>query len=335
MAGSLTGRRTGRRPPRRPPAAAVVVVLLAAALLALVVLGCGGSPTALDPPSATAPSAVVSPSAAAVSPAASPAPGGAQSAALRRLFAYDSAEPLDLKVTGSRAIDGVTVRDVTFRGHEAEVTGVLSVPAGPGPFAAVLYAPGVSCPAVMFEPDMAALQRAGIAALAVDPPDRRRPNVDPISLDAATVAAAHVQYVRDLRRGFDLLASLPEVDAGRMGYVGYSWGGYVGGLLAGVRAPVKAYILTYTGADWVSIDPTGSSGFPDPAAAIAVGRGASYLFQAGVDDPLFSRTSVRRYYDAARGPKRLQWFPGSHGDLWSMPSGAAVESHREWLKKSL
>jgi dienelactone hydrolase len=227
------------------------------------------------------------------------------------------------------------VRHVTYRSAGAVVTGVLSVPAGAGPFPAVLYAPGVTCRAEMFEDDVAALQRERVAALVIDPPDGRDPFVEPISLEPKAAASAHVRYVTDLRRGLDVLQSLPTIDPGRIGYVGYSWGGYVGGYLAGLRAPVKAFVLTYAGADWVGGDPTRVAGFVDPAAAIAAGRGGDYLFQAGVDDPLFSRNSVTRYFKAAPDRKRLDWFPGGHGDLWAAPGGETVESHRSWLRANL
>ncbi len=327
-------------------AAGIAVVLTA--VLALTLAACGGQPSPGAPATglpalsaaASASSSAASPAEATPSPslsrAASPAPGdAATSAALRRLSAYDTAEPLGFRVTGSSEAGGVRIRDISYRGSGATVTGILSLPAGRGPFPAVLYAPGVGCVSSMFEPDISALQRAGIAALAIDPPDGRPPHASPVSLDPAVVAAAHVRYVKDLRRGLDLLASLPRVDPDRLGYVGYSWGGYVGGLLAGLDAPVKYYVLTYAGADWVSADPAQVNGFEDPAAAVAVSRAAAFLFQAGVDDPLFSRASVTRYYDAAPGPKRLQWFPGGHGDLWSLPTGKAIESHRDWLRKNL
>lgn len=325
----------GRGPAARGVLVAAAVLLLASLPLAAAPLACGGTPAAVESPSpAVSASPVVSPT---VSPAVSP-PASPDSAAvrdLRRLFPSRDAGPLDLKLGGLRSIAGAVVRDVTYAGSGAEVTGVLSVPAGDGPHPAVLYAPGVGCPAAMFESDMATMQRAGVAALAIDPPDGRAPFVEPISLDPEAVAAAHVQYVGDLRRGLDVLASLPQVDPGRLGYVGYSWGAYVGGFLAGLRAPVTAYVLTYAGADWVGADPTLAGEPVDPAAAIRFSRGASFLFQAGEGDLLFSRSSVRLYYRSAPGPKALQWFPGGHGDLWAEPPGAAIESHRDWLKKNL
>ena len=319
---------------------AALAMLALAAALALALGACGrGSPGGST--AASAASAVASPSAAqpALAPAASGSPDApatsASPAAFRRLFAYDAAEPLGFTVVHRVDWGGVTVRRVGYVSAGSRVTGYLSLPPGRGPFPAVLYAPGVSCRASMFAADAAALQRAGVAVLAVDPPDGRPPYAEPVSLDPATVAAAHVRYVTDLRRGLDLLASLSRVDAQRVGYVGYSWGGYAGGLLAGLRAPVKAYVLTYAGADWVAADPAATKGFLDPAAAVAGSRGAAFLFQDGVADALFSRASVTRYYAAAAGPKTLRWYPGGHGDLWQEPGGAAVRLHRRWLERVL
>jgi len=193
----------------------------------------------------------------------------------------------------------------------------------------------------MFAADVAALQRDGIAALTVDPPDGRDPFVQPISADPEAAAEAHVRYVTDLRRGLDVLQSLPEVDPGRLGYVGYSWGGFVGGYLAGLGEPVEAYVITYAGADWVGADPTAADGFAaDPATAAGAASSGSFLFIAGVDDPLFSRASVTRYHGAAEGSAssggaRLEWLPGGHGDYWAAPDGAATQMHRSWLERRL
>ena len=163
----------------------------------------------------------------------------------------------------------------------------------------------------MFAGDVAALQRDGVAALTIDPPDGRDPFVHPISADPEAAAEAHVRYVTDLRRGLDVLRSIPEVDPGRLGYVGYSWGGFVGGYLAGLRTPARAYVLTYAGADWVGADPTAADGFTaDPAAAVAAAPPGAYLFIAGEDDLLFSRASVTRYARAAAGDVRLELAAG-------------------------
>lgn len=322
--------------------AGIALVILAAALALSAAacgegggpLGGGASPGVGGSVSSSSSAASAAPSPAVSSPSAPSPAAAAATASLSRLFPAPRG-PLDLRVTGTGDWDGVPVRHVTYRSDGAVVTAVLSVPAGAGPYPAVLYAPGVSCRADMFAADVAALQRAGIAALAVDPPDGRDPFVEPVSLSSATVKEAQVRYVTDLRRGFDVLLSLPEVDPERLGYVGYSWGGFVGGYLAGLREPAHTWVLTYAGADWVGADPGAAPGFVGPAEAIAAGRPGAYLFQAGVDDPLFSRASVQAYFDAAPRRKRLDWYPGGHGDLWAVPDARMGRSHRVWLEKHL
>ncbi len=306
--------------------AAGALLALALAGLALPACGAGGAPGATplapSPPPAS-------------SAAPSPPPSAPALSELARQFPAPSG-PLDLRFTGRARWDGVPVRDVTYRSEGAVVTGTLSVPAGDGPFPAVLYAPGVSCSRDMFATDVAALRREGIAALAIDPPDGRDPYVRPITADPETAAAAHVRYVTDLRRGLDVLRSVPAIDADRIGYVGYSWGGFVGGYLAGLRAPVRAYVLTYAGADWVGADPTAAEGFAaDPAAAVGAAPPGAYLFIAGLGDPLFSRASVTRYARAASGSVRVLWLRGGHGGYWNAASAASTGTHRDWLQRRL
>jgi dienelactone hydrolase len=324
--------------PREARPRAFAFALIALALLALVLSACGGSGgTSAATPFASSPAysspVPASPASAASAPSASA--DGAVAARLSRQFPTPSG-PLDLEVTGKDTWDGVPVRHVTYSSDGAVVTGTLSLPAGKGPFPAVLYAPGVSCTRDMFAADVAALQRDGVAALTIDPPDGRDPFVHPISPDAQDAADAHVRYVTDLRRGLDVLRSLPEVDKRGLGYVGYSWGGFVGGYLAGLRAPVAAYVLTYAGADWVGADPTAARGFSaDPAAAVGAAPPGAYLFIAGTADPLFSRASVTRYARAAGGSTRVVWLPGGHGDYWATSDAAATELHRAWLERRL
>jgi fermentation-respiration switch protein FrsA (DUF1100 family) len=52
-----------------------------------------------------------------------------------------------------------------------------------------------------------------------------------------------IQTVVDLRRGIDLLLSRSDVDPKRLGYVGGSFGAFVGGVLSGVEKRIRAYAL--------------------------------------------------------------------------------------------
>ena len=53
----------------------------------------------------------------------------------------------------------------------------------------------------------------------------------------------HTKTTIDLLRAVDLLTSRSEVDAGRIGYVGHSFGALFGGILAGVEKRIKAFVL--------------------------------------------------------------------------------------------
>ncbi len=282
--------------------------LFALALAGLALSACGAGGSSVDTPPASAPPTSSTPSPTAASPLASPAarPSGDAVTAteLARQFPAPSG-PLGVRFTGTARWDGLPVRDLTYRSEGAVVTGTLSTPSGAGPFPAVLYAPGVGCPRDMFAADVAALQREGIAALVIDPPDGRDPYVRPITTTPDVAAEAHVRYVTDLRRGLDVLHSLPAIDADRLGYVGYSWGGFVGGYLAGLREPVDAYVLTYAGADWVGADPTAADGFPaDPAAASSRSGRACPAGSARCSAARGSRAPWRSRSSGPRGRRR-------------------------------
>ena len=47
----------------------------------------------------------------------------------------------------------------------------------------------------------------------------------------------------DLRRAVDLLASRSDVDPERIAYLGVSYGGMMGGLLASIEDRLQAYVL--------------------------------------------------------------------------------------------
>jgi pimeloyl-ACP methyl ester carboxylesterase len=46
-----------------------------------------------------------------------------------------------------------------------------------------------------------------------------------------------------MRRGIDLLVSREDIDPIRLGYVGFSWGGSVGAIFAGVERRVSSFVL--------------------------------------------------------------------------------------------
>lgn len=170
--------------------------------------------------------------------------------------------------------------------------------------------------------------RMGAVVLLIDAPFARRPNgMNEALRFTEQDRREQIQHIVDLRRGVDLLLSRPEVDPERLAYVGTSYGGAMGGLLAGVEDRMKAYALQVgdgglvtqiTGPEdravwlarpederrqWVEwmwpIEPIHYVGCASPAAL---------LFQNGTLDVLVSPRDGLRYQEAESEPKAVCWY---------------------------
>jgi dienelactone hydrolase len=56
-----------------------------------------------------------------------------------------------------------------------------------------------------------------------------------------------VMWSKDMRRAIDYLATRPDIDTTRIAYMGFSWGGYLGGLMPATEPRIKAAILYVAG----------------------------------------------------------------------------------------
>ena len=225
-----------------------------ALLVAVVALAaCGGSGTTTSTSSPPSPSSAVSPlqdvqaqpeSTSTLSvtiPAAD-----ASFSELKTMYAYDRGEPLDFVQGGGW--DAGWYQHIEYASAGCTVTGIVTMPKGKGPFPVVLMAaPGIE--AISYAPQASALTRRGIAALAIDPPNVRDPNLDMdgIEENPESYIKANARYMVDVRRALDLIEMQPKLDGKRIGYVGWSWTGMLGALLAGVDPRLKAYVLDYAG----------------------------------------------------------------------------------------
>ena len=192
---------------------------------------------------------------------------------------------------------------------------------------------------ISYESQIRALTRSGLAVLAIDAPNVRDPNLDmdDIEADPERYIEANARYVVDIRRALDLVETLPKLDGKRIGYVGCSWTGMLGALLAGVDPRVKAYVLDYAGGSNKGLE--GLTGeVQDPADYLAHSRGAAFLFQytkEDTDDGVFSPVRVAKLIDAAPEPKTFQWVKGGHGALFDSADSPGSRFYRAWLKRNL
>jgi hypothetical protein len=269
------------------------------------------------------------------------------------VFAYDSQAPLDIQEVSRRQEEGVTLIDLTYASPMGgRVPATLVVPDGAGLFAGMIYMYGMPDTRQTWIPAAATYARMGAVMLLIDAPYARRPDwrTYPINFTERD-RREQIQLIVDLRRGIDLLLSWPEVDPERLAYVGYSYGGSMGGLLAGVEDRLKAYVLQvgdgglvthFTGPEdrdawlarpederrqWVEwmwpIEPIHYVGCASPAAL---------LFQNGTLDISVPPTDGLRYQEAGSEPKTVRWYGVGHTLVMD---GAAFQDQAEWLSERI
>lgn len=245
------------------------------------------------------------------------------------MYDYMADEPLDYKDLGPANVRGITVRMISYMSTGYPVSALLVFPEGDGPFPVVLCAAGGGAGgAGNIEQPIKALLRAGCGALSIDSPMMRPPYYGDDEENPVSGARSLMQYAVDLRRGLDLLETLPQVDAARIGCFGYSYGSGALTLLAGIDDRVKAYVFAY-GVDHGPEFETGQLSVVDSARYLSHSKGASCLFLMGRGDG-WSAEVVDEVLRVTPEPKRLVWFRGGHGIL---PEGwDLIES---WLPENL
>lgn len=250
-----------------------------------------------------------------------------------RVFDYDRSLPLDLKEASSRAEAGVTIRDVSYASPKGgRVPAYVVVPDGKGPFAGIVLLHGAPGSRETTLPRAVAYARTGAVVIAISAPFARRgPNGPPtIYLDSRDRDDV-VQCVVDLRRAVDVLVARPDVDAKRVAYVGGSFGGATGGLLAGVEHRIKAYALwSGDGGHLTHLRAMGDDGplsqltddererylaMMEPIEPIRfVGRAApsALLMQSARKDEIIPVANAEAWQKAASEPKTLMWYDAGH-----------------------
>lgn len=271
--------------------------------------------------------------------------GGAKPPAQRSLFDYDRSAPLRFESRG-QVNPGypVQVRDVSYASPPGgRVTAFLVVPPGKGPFPGVLYLHGAGEDRTRLAVPAAWLAARGAVALVIDSAFVRTKSAaprDPLrSLEWGRDLT--VQTVVDLRRGVDLLRSLPQVDPERIGFVGYSAGAKTGAILAGVEHRIRAYDLMSGGSPppeaFAAAAPAGIRqdvlrviGQIDPLHFVRHAAPAALFFQKGLQDEVVPRAQLRALARAGSRPKRLRWYRAGHS-----LNAQAYRDQLAWLSQQL
>ncbi|HVP48375.1 MAG TPA: hypothetical protein VMT32_17395 [Bryobacteraceae bacterium] len=276
---------------------------------------------------------------------------------LVRHFDYDRSAPLDLKDAGEEDRGGVTVHDISYASARGRVPAYLVIPAGQGPFAAVLFGHWMMPGSPMrnrkeFLDEAVLMARSGAASLLIDSPQVRPGFVedqDPVSPQSAY---ASQQQVIDFRRGLDLLLARPDIDPKRIAYVGHSFDAHVGGILAGVEKRIQSFVLlagSFASEEYV-MDPLNQEmvkmrkqigeekirdylaryAWDDPAHYIGHSSPASVFLQFGWRDEPISEKLARHYYHMFGSPKKIAFYEAGH----SLNNAARIE-RVQWLVERL
>jgi dienelactone hydrolase len=137
---------------------------------------------------------------------------------------------------------------------------------------------------------------------------------------------AIVADVVAVRRALDVLAADERVDPERLGLVGWSFGGRIGALVAGIDERVRATTLMSAGAapvsEYVAAAPTDLRDDVeevltpiDPLTRIGEAQGAVFL-QAGRSDSVVPASALQALADAAPDDSRITWYDAEHQLDW-------------------
>lgn len=236
--------------------------------------------------------------------------------------------PFQYDATKSFALEGadrkVTVKDISYDVNGERIPAYLVLPEGAGPFPAVLFLHWIGefkSSRAEFLDEALAYADKGVASLLVDGTMPWKVAPKNAEADRAQV----IQQVVTLRRGLDLLAAQPEVDARSVLFVGHDFGAMHGMAMMGAESRIHAavfmdpvpafadwynpYWLRLTGeaeaqyrATLADVDPITYA----PTLTIPV------FFQYAENDPYVPKESAARLYDSVTSEKVVRFYNERH-----------------------
>jgi dienelactone hydrolase len=257
-------------------------------------------------------------------------------------FDYDPKAQLAPREAGRQKRGAVTIIDLSYASPRGgRVPAYLVVPAGQGPFAAILFGhwmmPGSPLRSRrQFLDEAVVLARSGAVSLLIDAPLVRPGFVLEKDEMRAQVQSAEAsrQQVIDFRRGVDLLTARPDVDPTRIAYVGHSYDAHIGGILSAVEKRIGSFVLMaggFSDEEYV-FDPDNTEmqkvrqrlgveilrdffrkyAFDDPVHFVGHSAPASVFLQFGSEDKPIPEKLARHYYDLFSEPKKIEFYKAGH-----------------------
>jgi uncharacterized protein len=262
----------------------------------------------------------------------------------RQLFEYDQDAPLDIQEISRRIENGLSVVEITYASPKGgRIPARLIIPQGTGPFAGIVMQYSMELEFGMRYAEY------GAVVIYVDPPSFRPQDTGARGILTFTEQdrEEQIQLIIDLRRAIDLLMARPDVDPERIAYLGVSYGGAMGGLLAGVDHRLKACVLIVGDGGFVTHETNPENlNMPineffkvymvwidamwpiEPIHYVSHASPTPLLFQNAIRDPYVNVEDAVRYQAAASEPKHVIWYDSEH---WPLPDEVIVDSI-QWLQ---
>jgi uncharacterized protein len=242
----------------------------------------------------------------------------------------------DIKATvrGTSAISKGQQRIVDLEHGRETVPAVWLTPAGGGrvPVALLLHGFSSSKERMAHSVGRALLAR-GVASLALDLPfhGERDGNAGTLSRNPLALVSAWRNAVAESRAATAWLAAQPEIDAQRIGVVGYSLGGFLALMTAAEEERLRVIALAAAG-DLPDKTPYAAlvRGLVDPLRAARRLEGRPLLLVNGRRDMTTRAAQAERLFAAAAEPKTMVWYDGAH---W--PPQSAIDQAAEWTAARL
>jgi dienelactone hydrolase len=264
----------------------------------------------------------------------------------RLTFAYDAARRLHYVNHGriGKRAEPIAVDDVTFSSEGRRISGYLLLPPGGARRPAVVFVHGSGGDRSELLEQARRLASRHVVALTITEPSTSSPPARTAGGAAATLKQIQAAQVRDIvaiRRAVDLLQSLPQVDPGRIGYLGWSAGARAGTFVAASEPRVKALVLLSAGAApiaaYVANAPPGLRasvrrvlGNVDPIHYIALARPGSILLEDGTRDEFVPHAALMNIVRAAPSGTTVRWYDAPHA-----LDPAAYGDAFDWLVRKL
>lgn len=251
--------------------------------------------------------------------------GGGGGDSIPRLdFGYDASAPLGFRDGGvAFHAGGIAVHDVSYASGGRRVPGYLIVPDGARRLPAVVFVHGSGGDRRELAVQAAALAQRGLVTLTITEPSATPP--PPASTRSGVIRQQRDLVVGDVvatRRAVQLLGTLPWVDPGRIGYLGWSAGARLGAFVGAAEPRVKALVLLSGGADpiadFVAHAPKGlrdqvrtDLGSVDPLRYVGRAHGA-LLLEDGTKDAIVPHEALLNLAHAAPKGTKLRWYEAGH-----------------------